>query len=83
MLSKSIFKKTMLTLAAGACAGFFTAALPAYAQLPGASSQANDSTPINRRLVLHDVRVQGRHLSVAPSSRAGAGLCDRDSAAVP
>ena len=74
MLSKSIVKKSFVMFAAGVCASFFATALPAYAQMRilGGSPPVTDSapdTPIAKRLVLHDVRVQGRDFSVAPSSR--------------
>ena len=64
----------MATLAAGVCAGFFAGSLPAYAQVQvlGASPPVDDSAPVappSKRLVLHDVRVEGPSLSVAPSSR--------------
>jgi DUF218 domain len=74
MSSKSIVRKTMVTLAAGVCAGFFVSSLPAYAQVQvlGASSPVGEAAPLtppSKRLVLHDVRVEGPSLSVAPSSR--------------
>jgi hypothetical protein len=74
MSSKSIIRKTMVTLAAGVCAGLFASSLPAYAQLQvlGASPPVGESASVtspSKRLVLHDVRVEGPRLSVAPSSR--------------
>lgn len=74
MSSKSMIRKTMVTLAAGVCAGLFASSLPAYAQVQvlGASPPVDESAPVapsSKRLVLHDVRVEGPNLSVAPSSR--------------
>jgi len=74
MISKPILRKTMVTLAAGVCVGFFASSLPAYAQVQvlGASPPMDQSAsvaPPSKRLVLHDVRVEGPDLSIAGSSR--------------
>ncbi|MGO9060214.1 MAG: ElyC/SanA/YdcF family protein [Candidatus Binataceae bacterium] len=74
MLLKSIVRKAGVTITAAACAGFFAASSPAFAQYQvlGASPPVGDSAPQimpSKQLVLHGVRLQGRGLSIAPSSR--------------
>ncbi len=75
MTRKSLFRKAMVTVAAGACAALIGNALPAHAQqlqVLGASPPVeNSAAPVNssQRLVLHGVRVRGRDLAVDRSSR--------------
>jgi hypothetical protein len=73
MFSNRTVRKSIVTLAAGVCAGFFATTLPASAESPVLNAPPPGGsvlvTPPSKRLILHDVRVQGSDLSIAPASR--------------
>jgi outer membrane protein OmpA-like peptidoglycan-associated protein len=70
----NILRKAVVTVAAGASFGLLASTVPAYAQLqvvgasPPVDASAPELTP-SKRLVLHDVRVRDRQLSIDPASQ--------------
>jgi hypothetical protein len=75
MICKSLFRKAIVTVAAGVCAALIGNPLPAHAQqmqVLGASPPVENSAakvPSSQRLILHGVHLRSRDLKIERSSR--------------